>query len=346
MIFDQTGSLANVVRHDYLPFGEPLVAGGRTTSLGYGADEIRQGFVGYEQDSETDLKFAQARYHSSTQGRFTSPDPYLTSAYLMGPQSWNRYAYCLNNPGKFVDPSGLRWLTKGHRNFTWVDDDKYVDSEWVRYETVEAGTVVFFGEGWGDYGQDKYSRILGGYVTLNADGTLSDAGDGGIKDAGDGQPEEEKDPEERQAYYGTPDGVPDNHVAHDGDDFRRINLSISPKVLMGYGVSFSYTWDKYHRHYFSVGPTVGFGLPVSGNIQTGQTFMNGEHTRNKAAVENILTGSSAGINICPVICGSTTWNVKNFDFLPVPSTGGSTVAMGVGLPEVSFTKDWTWKLPF
>jgi hypothetical protein len=27
MIFDQTGSLANVKRHDYLPFGEELLAG-------------------------------------------------------------------------------------------------------------------------------------------------------------------------------------------------------------------------------------------------------------------------------------------------------------------------------
>lgn len=36
MIFDQSGSLANVSRHDYLPFGEELVnVGGRTTTQGY-----------------------------------------------------------------------------------------------------------------------------------------------------------------------------------------------------------------------------------------------------------------------------------------------------------------------
>lgn len=41
MIFDQTGSLANVSRHDYLPFGEELYVGvgGRTTAQGYTASE-------------------------------------------------------------------------------------------------------------------------------------------------------------------------------------------------------------------------------------------------------------------------------------------------------------------
>jgi hypothetical protein len=36
MIFDQTGSLTNMKRHDYLPFGEELVAGtgGRTAVKG------------------------------------------------------------------------------------------------------------------------------------------------------------------------------------------------------------------------------------------------------------------------------------------------------------------------
>jgi hypothetical protein len=45
MVFDQTDSLANVSRHDYLPFGEELFAGtsGRTTAQGYSAsDAVRQ----------------------------------------------------------------------------------------------------------------------------------------------------------------------------------------------------------------------------------------------------------------------------------------------------------------
>jgi hypothetical protein len=48
MIFNQSGSLAGVSRHDYLPFGEELFAGtgGRTISQGYSApDNVRQTFT-------------------------------------------------------------------------------------------------------------------------------------------------------------------------------------------------------------------------------------------------------------------------------------------------------------
>jgi hypothetical protein len=49
MVFDKTGSFANVKRHDYLPFGEELFANtnGRTTTQGYsGNDVVRQKFTG------------------------------------------------------------------------------------------------------------------------------------------------------------------------------------------------------------------------------------------------------------------------------------------------------------
>jgi RHS repeat-associated protein len=109
MVFDQTGSLANVKRHDYLPFGEELYAGvgGRTTTQGYTGDSIRQKFTQKERDNETGLDYFGARYYGSTQGRFTSPDPLLSSGAVESPQSWNRYSYVLNNPLKLIDPDGL-----------------------------------------------------------------------------------------------------------------------------------------------------------------------------------------------------------------------------------------------
>ena len=50
MIFDQTGAVDKMKRHDYLPFGEELVAteGGRTTAMGYAADTLRQKFTSKE----------------------------------------------------------------------------------------------------------------------------------------------------------------------------------------------------------------------------------------------------------------------------------------------------------
>jgi RHS repeat-associated protein len=90
MIFDQSGSLtvtnqsgqyvSGATRHDYLPFGEELgLVGGRTTAQGYSGDSTRQRFTGQERDGETGLDYFGARYYASAQGRFTSPDPLLSS---------------------------------------------------------------------------------------------------------------------------------------------------------------------------------------------------------------------------------------------------------------------------
>lgn len=97
-------------RHDYRPFGEEVspLMGGRNTVPGYAAtDDLKQKFTGYERDSETELDYAQARYFSNIQGRFTTPDPLLASGSASRPQTWNRYSYALNNPLRFTDPSGL-----------------------------------------------------------------------------------------------------------------------------------------------------------------------------------------------------------------------------------------------
>jgi RHS repeat-associated protein len=112
VITDSTGTVKS--RHDYLPFGEEISVnmGGRTAGQQYvygtGDDGIRQKFTGHERDNETGLDYAQARYYSSTQGRFTTTDPILTSARKTNPQSWNRYVYVLNNPVRLVDPNGLQ----------------------------------------------------------------------------------------------------------------------------------------------------------------------------------------------------------------------------------------------
>jgi RHS repeat-associated protein len=108
MSADQSGSLAGIRRHDYLPFGEEIgLIGGRSAGQGYIADNTRQKFTGYEADAETGLNFAQARYQSPTQGRFISVDPFGASASIADPQSFNRYAYVSNDPINLSDPNGL-----------------------------------------------------------------------------------------------------------------------------------------------------------------------------------------------------------------------------------------------
>ena len=99
----------SVARHDFLPFGEEILAGigGRSAGLGYVADNVRQKFTQKERDIESGLDYFLARYYSSAQGRFTSVDPVaLTVERLTDPQRINLYAYTRNNPLAFIDPTG------------------------------------------------------------------------------------------------------------------------------------------------------------------------------------------------------------------------------------------------
>ena len=139
IIVDSTGSLSNVRRHDYLPFGEELTVGMggtqgtatpiRSMGMGYEVDGVRQKFTGYERDSESGLDYARARYYSNIQGRFVSPDPLLSSGNPAFPQSWNRYTYCLNNPQVLVDPNGLIWGTKdSEANIKWFKTEADLDN--------------------------------------------------------------------------------------------------------------------------------------------------------------------------------------------------------------------------
>ena len=108
MIAERTGKLEGIKRSDYLPYGESANAlGERAQSQGYAGESVRQGFTGYEEDSETGLDFAQARYYASGQGRFVSVDPLIASGTPGAPKTWNRYTYALNNPFRYNDPTGL-----------------------------------------------------------------------------------------------------------------------------------------------------------------------------------------------------------------------------------------------
>jgi RHS repeat-associated protein len=110
MIFDQSGNLSAMKRHDFLPFGEEIVSpvSGRSAAQGYsGGDGVRQQFTAKERDFEIGLDFFGARYFSSTQGRFTGADPApIKKKHLLNPQDLNRYSYVANNPLAFVDPNG------------------------------------------------------------------------------------------------------------------------------------------------------------------------------------------------------------------------------------------------
>jgi RHS repeat-associated protein len=99
MVTDATGAV--VARYDYAPFGTTV-----PTNPPNANPDQRQ-FAGKERDNETILDYFGARYLRGESGRFFTTDPVLNiEAALSDPQRWNRYAYSLNNPLRFIDPDG------------------------------------------------------------------------------------------------------------------------------------------------------------------------------------------------------------------------------------------------
>src|SRR5690348_16953791 len=96
------GSLAETCTA--LPFGDGL-----NCSFPNGAaTDSPLHFTGKPRDAETGLDYFGFRYNSSTLGRWMTPDPAGNLvASPANPQSWNQYAYVLNNPATLVDPFGL-----------------------------------------------------------------------------------------------------------------------------------------------------------------------------------------------------------------------------------------------
>ncbi|MFO0760081.1 MAG: FG-GAP-like repeat-containing protein [Byssovorax sp.] len=63
------------------------------------------GFTGHEDDEDLDLVNMKGRLYDPKVGRFLTPDPFVPHPGFG--QSYNRYSYVLNNPLRFVDPSGF-----------------------------------------------------------------------------------------------------------------------------------------------------------------------------------------------------------------------------------------------
>jgi hypothetical protein len=95
------------------------------------------------------LDYFLARYYSSTQGRFTSPDEPFADQDEEDPQSWNLYSYVINNPLKYDDPLGLwkRVKTDDGRVIYESDSDKDTLSSLAELLGTSADRVVNFFDG-------------------------------------------------------------------------------------------------------------------------------------------------------------------------------------------------------
>jgi RHS repeat-associated protein len=131
---------------------------------------IRSRSTGKERDAETGLDYFGARYLSSAQGRFTSPDPLLNSGRPDNPQSWNRYSYVFNNPLRYVDPTGLYvWAASG------CDGDKDCEKKYKQnqQEFRDSLTYLKMSRDSFDKKSSEYRRLD---ASLKAYGKEGDAG--------------------------------------------------------------------------------------------------------------------------------------------------------------------------
>ena len=134
------------------------------------------GYCGHEHLPEFNLLNMNARLYDPWTARFLSPDPYVQLPDFT--QSFNRYSYCLNNPFKFVDPSGkdswytndedqinafLQFYIQHHGHFAGNTLDDWLNEHGWEYE----------GEGLNRIDLDRmrlyttYHQILGGYNVID-----------------------------------------------------------------------------------------------------------------------------------------------------------------------------------
>ncbi|KAF0234052.1 MAG: RHS repeat-associated core domain-containing [Prolixibacteraceae bacterium] len=93
--YDAWGRRRNALNWSYDLTGQPVLFADR-------------GFTGHEFLSDFNLYNMNGRLYDPVVGRFLSPDPYISDPSFS--QSYNRYAYALNNPLKYTDPSGeINW---------------------------------------------------------------------------------------------------------------------------------------------------------------------------------------------------------------------------------------------
>jgi RHS repeat-associated protein len=101
---DQSGN--RIQHYEYMAFGKDRYTESSTEF------PISRRYTGQVLDDETGLYYYNARYYDPQLGRFIQADTIIPD--IFNPQTYNRYAYCGNNPLKNTDPSGHNWAV-----FTW-----------------------------------------------------------------------------------------------------------------------------------------------------------------------------------------------------------------------------------
>jgi RHS repeat-associated protein len=113
LVTDSTKNIVSAMT--YHPFGKSSIEEGSENLL----------YNGKEKDS-TGLYYYGARYYDPDIGKFITRDQQKGS--INSPQSLNRYAYCVNNPVKYIDPDGHDYFKP-----EWASHEAEKDADWSWY---------------------------------------------------------------------------------------------------------------------------------------------------------------------------------------------------------------------
>ena len=123
-------------------------------------------YRGYYRDSETGMYYLNSRYYNPKMGRFISADAYVSTG--QGLLGYNMYAYCLNNPVNYVDPSG----TCAHQAIGDCETCRLLILSGDDQGIVSGSGKAQFDSFWDDYisvvSKKQYEEYMSNYDSLTA----------------------------------------------------------------------------------------------------------------------------------------------------------------------------------
>ncbi|MFV0331900.1 MAG: RHS repeat-associated core domain-containing protein [Dysgonomonas sp.] len=121
-----------VQKTHYYPFGSSfgVATGSSTQPYRYNGKEL-------DQMHGLNLYDYSARYYEAAIGRFTTVDPLAEKYY-----SWSPYAYCMNNPLKYIDPTGM-WIIVSDGNNSYRYDNGQLYREQMNFQTRSMEYVAY-----------------------------------------------------------------------------------------------------------------------------------------------------------------------------------------------------------
>jgi len=137
---------------------------------------LDRGFTGHEHLDKFGLINMNGRVFDPLMAMFLSPDNFVQSPDLT--QNLNRYTYCLNNPLKYVDPSGMTyfklegndWVAFEYNPFTWVGVD---------FRTASGGGIALEGPSYEEWRSNSVNEAEKNEYGLSGEGE-NGKGEGGL----------------------------------------------------------------------------------------------------------------------------------------------------------------------